>query len=424
MATPTLAEIKTMIGNAVKHCDELRKYGHVNTPNFIGLEDTLGQSLESNYIQEIGAGLAAMRSQFNSALLSGSRVLDPLLRELGLFIKAPETDPVSIAQRMFDYMLDVSSDRITSRQFTFGTPVAGVGNAGNGTLNRLTKDMRNLDIENGYADAKAVKCLYDSHSGGIEHEEDFEIRGEAAARDDIQRLGSGKVGRLTALSAKTSQTYVGNPSWSLFGGTIAVPTSINDWTVTTSLANFEIDQTNYYRDFYGDSTPASLKIKANDTIAQAFTVKNAKIDPYTPYYAQIAFNRAIGAGDGTLTLTVGGVTAAVALVAQAGWNILRIAIGQSNWYRQFNSATPLFSVALSARSTGYVLVDDFIFAPCQFFDGSWYAPVGGSTPWRRDDTFTFTDTEVGAKIQQFLWRYFGVYWPHSTGGGITWADPA
>jgi hypothetical protein len=224
------------------------------------------------------------------------------------------------------------------------------------------------------------------------------------------------------MSGKSTRGFVVNPSFSQYTGTAAVPTDLTGWVVT-SLANILVDTANYYRDFDGDTVPAALQFKTNNKIVQNFNVQNLKLEPYTPYYCQIAFNRQIGTCDGTLTLRLGNTSVNVVLAAQAGWNILRIPIGQYNWLFNFNKEDPTFEVELSGRTAGTLLIDDLIFGPYQFFDGCYYAPVGGATPWLLDDIFTFLDTETGAKIQECIRQLYGLFLPHSTGGGITWADP-
>jgi hypothetical protein len=422
MSSPTLAEIQDQLTKAFKHAEDLRKFGCVNTPNFLTNEDTLVQALKTDFAAEIGAGLATLRSQINAAVTGQARVISPLLRQLGKYIAAPETDDISIARRVYDYM-HTNSIYIKSRGISYGSPALTGGGVGNGACWRLTKDDRNYDIQNCYVDAKIARCTLDANSGGQKHEETFEFRGATAEKDDIYRSGSGKVAYLTGKSGRVTQDCVSNPSFSLFSGTATTPTALTDW-VTTTIANCQIDQVNYYRDFYGDTTPASLLWNtSNNKIVQSFSVKNVKLDPGRPYYCQIAFNRSIGAADGTLTLRCGASNVAVTLAAQSGWTILKLPLGTMNWFRGMDSSTPTFEVEWSARTTGSLRIDDFIFAPMDFFDGTWYAVVGGSTPFLKEDNFTWTDTETGGVIQSWLWRLFGVYWPHATGGSITWADP-
>jgi len=216
----------------------------------------------------------------------------------------------------------------------------------------------------------------------------------------------------------------GNPSWTLFSGTTSVPTAITDWTVGTNISNFEIDQTNYYRDDPGDGgSPASLKFTANDSVTQNWSVRNITLNPNVPYYCSLAYNRQVGSGDGDLTLTCGDQTATVSLAAETGWNLLEITIGVKSWLKTMNATSPIMKVELASNTTGSVLVDDLIFVPFQKFDGLWYLPLGDATPFLRDDTATWTDSATESIIQRWFWQSLGRYLPHATGGSVTWADP-
>ena len=169
-------------------------------------------------------------------------------------------------------------------------------------------------------------------------------------------------------------------------------------------------------------------ISTNDTMTQNMAnIRKPVFDPLTPMYFQIAFNRAVGSGDGNLNISLGSKTTTVALAAQTGWNILRMALGQNNWFRRFNQTSMTVTVSIDARTTGYTLVDDFILAPFYEFDGVFFCPVGGATPFLRDDSLTCTDTEAGAVVQYWLWQMFGEEWwaylPANEAAGETWADP-
>jgi hypothetical protein len=432
MASPTEAEIKTQVQAVIRIWEQFRKFVATHTAagsttdvgaNYLAMEDTLFQSLESNYVPDIVNGIRGFRGTLNSAIQQAASATTPLWIEYAKQIStgAPETDIQSALTRIYDHYA-ANSKRVTSRQFTFGSVTAGGSNAGTGTINRLTKDERNFDIENTTADIKTLNCISDASSGADQHEEVFEILGAAPEPDLLKITGSGKRGTVRALSARDS--LLSNSSFSSRTGTDVAPTAITDWTVTTDIANFQLDATNYYRGFPGDSTPRAVLFETNDKLTQAFTVRNIQLNPNTPIYAQLAYNRQVFAGDGTLTFTVGNVSANVVLAAQTGWNILRIAIGQNNWHRQIDKQNPVVSIELSGNTTGDVLVDDVIVAPYTPFDGLWYAAVGGATPFLRNDTFSFTDTEVGAILQHWLWRSYGRYLPHSTGGSVTFSEPS
>jgi hypothetical protein len=423
MPAPTEAEVRTQIGNAIKLVHECFLKASSASPNFVGLYDTLIQSLETDLAGEAAAGAQAFRNAIAAALATGRRMVDPLLVAYARARDFPETDPFLILDRLYQDYID-RSQTVASRVFTFGTVAAAGGNSGNGTVNRLTKDENNFDIENAWPDAWTAECVQDEHSFAVKHEEAFEVRGGDLSVDGLEQLGSGiVVPRVTALSGRAAQAFLQNPSFDLFDGTAAAPTAISGWTVNGSIANLQIDQGNVYRGFDGDGgTPGALMFETNEKVVQALSVRRAQFNPRVPYYCQIAFNRAVGSSDGTLTLRFGAKSAAVALAAQAGWNVLRITLDDDCWHKNFNEQAFNVEVELSARTTGTLLVDDIVIGPFTRVGGTWIAIVGGSTPFLRRDKFTWTDTATDSILQRWLWRIYGSYLPHTT-GAPTWAEP-
>jgi hypothetical protein len=422
VAAPTEAECQDQIRRIIEILEDTDNFANANAANFLADYDALVPLLKSDYAADILTPLDEYRSRIAGLLRSGAALLQGGLRTYAKQLGVPERDAGGILTRIYE-RFHAANLRVKSRGFSFGTPSAGGGNSGDGTLYRLNVDENNYAIESQTADAKTVKCIQDRHSGAPVHREIFEIRGAQRSRDALKLEGSGLVGFLRALSARDSEAFLTNPSFDSFGGTTTAPTSIPGWTPTTSISNFAMDTTNYYRADQGVTAPAALKITANDGLTQLFSTQNAVFDFLTPYYCQVAWNRQVGAGDGTLTLTLGNVTASVALVAQTGWNVLKIPLGPGNWFKNFNKQSMALKIELASRTTGYVLVDDVVLAPMQSFDGGWYALVGGSTPFLRDDVFTFSDTETGAIIQKWLWRTYQRYLPSATGGAVTWTDP-
>lgn len=425
MAAPTQAEVETQISNVVRLFENLRNYaGVTSSTNFLDNEDTLIQSLETEWANEVTTAVAGFRSSLAAANGMTGTCVSPLLLSMGRAIDVPEQDPQAIITRLAMYMAD-NSQAIPSRQFTFGSVAADGSNVGTGTIRRLTTDDRGYAIENCTAEAKEAVCIADQFSGATKNEELFQFTGADPSKDDLKRTGSGLVAPMRAVSARDS--LVANSSWTSFSGSTSTPTAITDWTVGT-IGNFEIDQTNYFRDDPGDGgTPAALKFTGSDSVTQSFSVRNVTCNASVPYWCSVAWNRSIGSGDGVITLTMGDQTVSVTLGSQTGWDILFIPLGTANWLRSFNKTDPVIKVELSSNTTGTVLIDDLMFTPFQPFDGTWYLPIGGATPFLfipgTGDKFTWTDTEVGSILQHWFWVGFGRYLPHATGGSITWADP-
>jgi hypothetical protein len=428
MAAPSLAEVQTQWSNAVELLEETRKWAQVNGENWVSKEDTFVQAVESDFASEILTGAARSRA-FLAALLSNANVAQHLLPHLKSYCRhITNTPSLSDSQKMIDeivnYMYD-NSLTVNSRDFVFATPSMGGGNAGNGTILRLNTDDHNFSIENQHADAKRADCRFDRNTGTNQHEELFEFRGQAPGIDSLQVSGSNKRRFIASLSARNS--LLSNPSFSQLSGTAAAPTAITGWTssVTVNSTNYNFDATNYYRDFRGDTIPYALNIKAvSSNLTQKLSVLNTKLKPNVPYMLQVAWNRQVGTGAGTLLIRMGALSNSVVVAAQTGWNLLRVptTFGQNNWYRQFDEQDMDITIEWT-RTSGDLLIDDVLLVPATDFDGSWYWMVGGSTPFLKDDSATWSDTETGAIHQRFVHRGFGRYLPSATAAAETWVDP-
>lgn len=420
LVLPTEAETKTIGQNAAKIINEHRKWLADNATNYVGLEDTLIQSLEGPWSTDVASALSSMRSSEDAALKAGAGILLPILRTYAAVVGDSRANgsPDQVFRAVYEYYA-ANARYVQSRVFSFGTPSAGGSNTGTGVINRLNKDENDFDIEAQTPDAKTMKCVQDYRNGVEQGQEVFEIRGAPALPGGqwIQIQGSGKIGRLRGITGTDTQSMnIQNPSFSIYSGT-----TFTGWTQAGTIA---VETTTTYRPLQGEATPVAVNLTGNGSLYQSIDDRRINANVNIPYYCQIAYNRSAGSGDGTLTLTLGNKTASVALGgASAGWQILRIALTDDCWYRQWKKNSAQLKVEISGYSTGYTLLDDVIFAPFQSFDGGWYAPVGGATPWIVDDSFTFTDSCTDSVMQRLFWLLFGRYLPHSTGGTITWADP-
>lgn len=421
LVLPTETEVKSMGSAAAKLLNEHRKWLQDNTPNYVGLEDTLIQSLEGPWATDVGNGVSLMRASEDAALKSGANVLLPILRTyVAVAGDARANSDAGVAFRALYEYYAANSRFVQSRVFTFGSPSAGGGNVGTGVLNRLNKDEYDFDIEAQTPDAKALKCVRDYRLGVEQGQEVFEIRGAPALPGNqwIQLQGSGKVRQIRGLTGSDSQAMnIQNPSFSIYTGT----GTFTGWTQSGTIA---AELTTTYRPLQGESTPVAVKLTGNGSLYQAIDDRRINANSDVPYYCQIAYNRSAGSGDGTLTLTLGNVSSSVSLGgASSGWQILRIALNGDGWYKQWAKNGGQLKIEIGSNTTGYTLIDDVIFAPMQAFDGGWYALVGGATPWVMGDTFSFTDSCTDSVLQRMFWLLFGRYLPHSTGGTVTWSDP-
>lgn len=377
-------------------------------------------------LTDIAAAVRQTRATKASIMSQSARALAPAFRIYGQFINAPETDVQSIITRLTKYYVD-NSEAVNSRGFVYGAQVNGSPYVGNGAVYRLIWDENGFPIENNTAEVKTLTCLADASSGARgRNEEIFEIRGAVANRDALDITGSGSIGQLTAMNASMSFAYLRNPSFSQFSGTTSSPTDITQWTSSVAVSSSTYTLTTdtyanqgvgYYRDYPGDSTSYSLNcLSTTFTLSQSIEQNRNAFSPNNPMYCQFAYKKSSVGTDGTLTLSLGSNTASVTLggIGDTNWHVLSLALDKNLWFRNFDQANLSFSIARSGGTTGTITVDDVILAPFAFFDGLWWAVVGGTTPFLRRDTLTFTDTENGENYgtnQKWLWRSFARYLP-------------
>lgn len=440
MASPTEAEIITQFRAAVDILDEQLNWTRDNATNLIGLIDTLEQAMEGDWIEDLADGLRSIRSFNDAALRQHEPLLLPILRAWGRIMQTPEETTGALVARLYDRFI-ATGDRIASRQFTYGAAAAGGGNAGNGTLLRVTRDGRGFDLEACHAEVKTWDCVQDANTRAFRHEEQFQVRGQKLFPDALSVTGSGLLETINAKSARDSLLL--NPSFSQFSGTATAPTAITSWTssIAVNAANYQFITgaagAAIYRDFVSDTTPYALDVLATANLSQALSVRGTQLDPSVPHLLQVAWNRELGAASGTVTFRMGAQSTAVVVAAQLGWQttLVPTVFGTNSWYRSFDEQDLDIRIEW-ARTAGTIRFDDVLFLPMELIDGLYYAPIGGTVPFLREDTFSTTDTEIGAVIQTWVWRMLGDdpkligvnpgpvgYLPSAVGAGITIADP-
>jgi hypothetical protein len=260
MASPTEGQVQTQWQNGIAMIMKLWQAGRTDAlTNIIARLDTLVQSANSDFAPNIvGMGQTIRNSLANIVGMHAS-VLMPHIQSYNKHVyNYPNLSDIN---EMIDNLFTrwhAGTVRIPSRQFTFGTPAAGGANVGNGQVLRLNKDKYNYDMENQHADSKRFTCLRDVNLGTAKWEEAFELRGYDAGIDELDMIGSGLVKEVAAFSARDSLLL--NPSFSSYSGALpSTPTDITNWVCSPAVgaANYEIDETNYFRDFLGDTTPRS-----------------------------------------------------------------------------------------------------------------------------------------------------------------------
>lgn len=449
MAAPTQNQVFAEVQDAVKFYDLVRLLGAINTFGngtaevtyvpLITQQATCVTAFQyGDFVNQKTGALATSRAAYASVITSGmASTFGWILRDWGAYLNVPQTASLGILAQIY-LSFQANNQRISSRGFTFGTPAAGGSNAGNGVIVRYNQDGYGFVIENQTSDTKTALCVADATSGTQQWEEQFTLNGQTAPIDTLLPSGSGRATTLTGISARLSQTYLQNPSFSQFGGTTAAPTSITNWTCSPAVSNTNYTMlqgaqgTNYYRGFPGDTTPTALRLAGTTTVSlsQNLQAAFAAFNAGTPYVVQCVW-RPNSSPAGTLTMSLGNGTISVNVAGGSNgtWYTLRFPC-TSSWFQNWATANLTFtlSMAFTGGNTGTVDLDDVLLAPAQTFDGGWYAALGtpasgNAAQWILNDTFSFSDTEVGEGygiIQKIMcWRGFGTYLPSMPNAPLT-----
>ncbi len=248
--------------------------------------------------------------------------------------------------------------------------------------------------------------------------------------DFTQRTGSGLTADIPLRDARDTRVISnGGFDQLTFDGSHII--DIPGWESDTAIAGDSSDYTalqystgsptNTYQAPYNEAdTRYALNIKATRTLTRRLDVNVAKALP-GPLFGQLAWNRQLGTGSGSLTVSVGGLTTgAIAVSAQTGWQTSRLPLTTAAWPRNLYAEPLTISIAWT-RTAGDLAIDDFILVPFDEFAGQRLVGVGGATPAQERDFWTWTNTETGAVIQWWIRHAYEVSWNHS--GTPTVADP-
>ena len=446
---PTEAEVQTQWRNVVDILETMRNHADGTMAPAGGLFDTLQQSLEGQYTPDgLASATANMRALY-AAMIAPSTVLgwlSPLLFEYGGILAAHATLGFGSGYRnvgeLFSAIYEwfvANSLTVQSRAITYDTTAtAGGSNVGNGAVSRLTVDENAFNLEACTVEKKVLRCRQDQNTGTKEEAEEFECFGSQESQDSLLRaaFGSGEAARtfMTSHHAGSGRggSLLTNSSFSTFDST-ATP-KFSAWTETAGGAQLAQDTTNFYRSNPGGGTDASLRINGGGgtvTITQPLTAMRVRrLDPNTPYFLRVMVNPTVGtASGGTFTIRMGSQEVDLTVASMsAGWQELLIPIGVANWPRVFNADPLTVEIEWTSSTSGFLLVDDVLFAPFDLWDGTWWflrANAASPTPWLVDDTLLFTDTGGAPATGQIQWWLYvaGLGYLPSTTGTPTFADP-
>lgn len=440
MSDPTWTEAWNQAKARINQFQKLSLFCNTNSPNWLGLEDTLIQLFEGEYIAGIINTMKQDRASL-SAILAPTNIqaaLTPHLYEIARVAGIAERDVRSILPKLRRYM-HTNSYSVQERNLNWPTITAGGSNAGNGNIRRLIYDRYGYELEGVFLEAKTFRCDADQGSRP-KHAEVFTFEGVEAEVDYLRVLGSGSSTAIGCSHAGVDSTgrFLQNPSFETFTGTaptagvpttFASTTALTGWVITT-IANAQIQLDRTYRGYPGDGTQGGTNLYAlrftgeNKATQTPKNTVNPTWVPGQPYYMQVAVYRASSA-DGDLILRLGATTKTVDLttLSNNAWNIVTLDLDEGLYYDNFLEQDLTVELEWDNRTTGVIDLDDVILVPMTNLDGTWYVAVGGTTPFLLNDVFTYTDALVGsdAVVQYWWWRAGWGYLPAASSPTIT--DP-
>lgn len=406
---PTEAEIQTQWKNTVNVLEKTRVYADDSLADAGGYLDVLVQSFEGEYIPVDGAAFVTrIRALLSSAVDSSQALaaLEPVMFEYASILSASSTigygagfqNVGDIFAALYQWLLD-NSATIQTRAITYTSVSASGSNTGNLGVSRLTVDRFGHDLEACHVEKKMLKCISDQNSGSQKWAERLEFIGESASFDGLRlgATGSGEASR-TLLTAKhagsgNGGSQLNNSSFSDFTASDSSDAQFTNWDETlggaAAYTDITQDTANYYREHPNSSTNGSMKLSM-DSAADSITVKQtltnmraSRLDPNTPYFLRVMWNRSIGSGTvGTVTLKLGAnTTVSVAVSAQSGWQELTIPFDKTCWLEEFGQDSFDIEISWANGTGGYILFDDVIFCPWDLVDGTyWLAHQNNGTP--------------------------------------------
>ncbi len=444
--TASFATIMNLWARETELVNDTEVYTSTPTTGYAAKEDALIQAMETDYPAGTTTALEGQRGLL-ADLLDASNIeanYDWYLLQAAKSIGSTSEDRSQMWRDLFDYF--ITNDQFyKSREIVFDPPAAAGANIGDGSYLRCSNDDRGMPMEGWFVDAFTAKCERAARQLGVDFEAEFRLRGSELEKDELKRTGTGLDETLKCVSERNSETYVLNPGFETFGGTVPTagtqqtPSDLSGWTPTSGdFSNLEVSVDQLYRTPPGSDTSISLNFTDNETISQNLvTVNGTTIDVDTPYHVQVSVYRDSSC-DGSLVLTLGGVTRTVPMsgLADDAWNVVTLVAtaGISNWSASFEANDLTLSFQLTGRTTGTMYLDTIIFAPFTQIAGG--ASVGrgamgnhmvmveGRTAFIVGDSWSFTDTQSATRgINQYVAAMgdFG-YMPSTAAGYETIAD--
>jgi len=419
------AELWTQMANAIKAVDGLFKHCATDTPNFLGLVDTLQQSYEGSHINNTNAGFNTLIAQM-SGICGSSTMLDSLIIELArVGYNSQAATAANALDDIYRGML-AASETVKHRNWTADTINTAAINTGTGIPYRCVTDEGTLTIESGNIVAGKIVAtiIADQSSGVVSGNEPCLIAGEGVIPTDNIRYGDVPAGNVQITAKRAADGLLTNANFATINddGTYV---TFDGWTAgnTTKATHLSYDTATYFRKIDVNTTGKSAKFITNNTLKQWV----ANINVSLPLMLIVRYYRS--AVDGALTINIGSKTASVAdltAVADTTWHDLVMVNSSSIWYNNykeaFGGAGVEIGIELSGHSTGTLLLGEIVLVQPALFNGAYYLLTAGATDFLKGDNWDWTDTVANTgRIQTTLARLYRKYLPY-TASTPTYAD--
>lgn len=410
---------------------ETRDFGSANTPSWESLENTLRGTSAGNFRAPVLAAIGDARARLATVLAARTAAIDAALYDCMDAINKPAGGQIADrARRLRDYM-HANSLTFAAREYTFGSPSYGGGNAGNGALYRVTVDEDGYERSGATAEAKVLTCDLDQKSGAQRFRERFRLLGVEAARDALSTKGSGLDLLVRALDERDSEAYLANAGFDTgTAATLTATDSLSGWTLSSVSGSPALSSSSPYRTPFGVTTGLWFQFGGNHYLEQEFTRQALPVD--APILLAFAVNR-LSSADGTLTVALvnssGSATTSRAITVSglsSGWNLVTLPAtpGSSSYYKAWATDRMRLRFTLASNTTGTVGLDSIVLSPMAAIDGTHLAIVAGSTPWKVGDTISLTDSGgTSGVMARELREATGVDFP-VTAGSEYFLDPS
>lgn len=454
MAAPSKAEMWTQISNFIALIDAHFVWTNTNSDNYLGLEDTLQQSLEGQHSNDVNSYLRSWRQQLNSRFSAHRATLLLMFKELAKFGYSLSTEGKTDRDILLEIAnaMDGGSETVKNRAMTYGSISAGGSNVGSATIYRCTEDVHGNNLEIAVSGTVRADVVSDKNTGATQGNELVTFRGNGNVRVDNIQYASSTNEVLPSVQLQTSGNTTGllvDGSFDTLETSSALTKNLQDnWTLN-DYTLFERDASTFFRFKQGqgarvNGTGTALVAKSGTSdvwFAQYIgrTRKTFKKD--VPYFLVLRVMVDNALTDGTLTLRLGTQTTTldVSTLSANTWADVVLGTDDKGYFENFkenwiDSSTNQdlgvrVRVDVASRTVaGKIWFDEIVLAEGKLFNGVYYCPVAGGNADGSaadalvGDTWSWADSSSNTgRIQTMCSELLKFSFPH-TSGTPTYAD--